>query len=166
MAGPNIPSLMRKAGASISSSCANNGHDTASASTLDDSTDDSREIAVHNVQLDKGYPSYQLCIVTNIGRKIPQQQQQDEENYSDLVNVSDGTIRFEREWLFRWMETKPGREAKDAEEKRQRTLWTDDKTDVGLLTRVYDIGWRGPLVPTLSGDGEEPAIGFVLEYEG
>lgn len=141
-------------------------------------------LVAHLVSLDPGDSFSQLCVNTNLVKLGPRPGV-----FENLVNVSEGLVRIWRKWLAdKATAVLLGGDTNDrvqgvdvvqeeshkrigqkddaqGEPREERTLWLDNKTNIGLTVRVQEKKWRR-MVPVLLHRDEEPAVSYKVEYEG
>ena len=108
----------------------------------------------HNINLDTDEPFSQLCVVTNLVKVGPRRGV-----FWSFVNISDGLVRVMRHWLAKRAHPP------DHEGGETRTLWLDNRKNVGLRVRVTEKKWRRA-APVLLHRDEDPAVSYLVEYEG
>ena len=131
-------------------------------STINDSMGASRSssgdggggLVSHNINLDTDERFSQLCVVTNLIKLGPRRGV-----FRSFVNVSEGLVRVMRDWLGKRAH------ALGAEDGETRTLWLDAQENVGIRVRVTERSWRRA-APVLLHRDEDPAVSYLVEYEG
>lgn len=125
----------------------------ATRSVLDGSEQPIAEQPSHEVHLETTELFSQLCTVINMIKIGPKRGL-----FLSNINVIDSVIRIWREWL--------GQESLKAitSSSGQSILWTDSAENFGLRLRVIEK--PDTHAPILVGPGEDPAVSYVLEYEG
>ena len=118
------------------------------------SSNHSEGLVSHNINLDTDEPFSQLCVVTNLVKVGPRRGV-----FWSFVNVSDGLVRVMRDWLAKRAHPT------GLEDGNTRTLWLDNRRNVGLRVRVTEKKWRRA-VPVLLHRDEDPAVSYFVEYEG
>ena len=121
----------------------------------------SNDLVLRSVSLDAGESFSQLCVKTHLVRLGPRIGV-----FGSLVTVSDGLVRIWRDWLSERAIANDRASTGDIEEgPLPRTLWLDNRSNVGLQVKVKERNWKraGPIL--LHRD-EEPAVGYVMECEG
>jgi hypothetical protein len=120
--------------------------------------DGTEELVEHNVSLDENEPFTQLCVVINFVQPGPSRG-----IFRSSVTIADGVLRIWRRWLIE----RASREAStnwtgnDGDEKA-RTLWLDNRENVGLRLRIREKGSNAPLLER----NEVSPVSYGMEYEG
>ncbi|MCJ1390310.1 hypothetical protein MMC18_003168 [Xylographa bjoerkii] len=143
----------------------------------DVSEDRPEALVTHSVNLDSHESFSQLCVVTNLVQLGPRRGV-----FYAFVNVADGVVRIWREWLAQRAEAGEvphgfldGADSYKDQAKLPavveevdagaRTLWVDNRKNVGIRVRIRQRSWRRD-VPVILHRDEDPAVSYVMEYEG
>ena len=140
--------------------------------------DGPKSLVSHSVNLDSYELWSQLCVVTNLVQLGPRKGV-----FYGFVNIADSVVRIWRDWLaqratidargaenahaFRNDAEQPIEQTKlsagtDAE---ARTLWIDNRKNVGIQMRIKQRGWTRD-TPVILHRDEDPAVSYTMEYEG
>ena len=127
------------------------------------------DLVSHNINLDSHELFSQLCVVTHLVQLGPRSG-----IFHSIVNIADGVVRIWRRWLAERTKVMNlnGTSNKDAwpstqsdQDEASRTLWVDSRRNAGVLVRIRQRNVRQD-VPLLLHKDEDPAVSYVLEYEG
>ena len=123
---------------------------------------ESKDRMLRNINLDSGESFSQLCVKTHLVSPGPRSGV-----FGSLVTVSDGLVRIWRDWLSERAAASNGAISKptNEEESHLRTLWLDNRRNVGLQVQVKERTWRRT-APILLHRDEGPAICYGMECEG
>jgi hypothetical protein len=128
----------------------------------------------HTVNLDSEELFSQFCVATNLVKLGPKRGV-----FNNIVGISDGVVRIWRSWLAeRFKGESVARNSLNisiqevieeddaASSKEARTLWVDDKKNIGLRVRIKQNEWQRREIPILVHRDEDPAVSYAMEYEG
>ena len=128
-----------------------------------------KNLVSHSVNLDSHEHFSQLCVVTHLVQLGPRSG-----IFYSIVNIADGVVRIFRRWLAENIKSlHPNAPLKEDEQPSgqfdqdeiSRTLWVDSYRNTGVLVRIKERKVHRD-VPLLSHKDDDPAVSYVLEYEG
>ena len=124
---------------------------------------DSQNLVSRSVNLDPGESFSQLCVITHLVRPGPRSGV-----FGSLVTISDGLVRIWRDWLGQRAAANDkalSSNRKEEEDSHLRTLWLDNRRNVGLQVKVQEKRWKRT-APILLHRDEEPAVRYEMYCEG